>query len=257
METILLALALSGGAERLAPNEVIWQTDYSETIRAAKRDAKLVLIHLVGDKEELGDDVETMLADRRDFLFARIPARAKVDTDEGELRLLDHPSFGPLLGRPGVAIINHKHTGPNHGRVVSILPEEHLKSPGYLAALLDLPDATLSQRTLIWAMRVHPDQPQSTRGPAHADLLAHAERHSQHQANTSNMHHNLPSFANGEIVAESWPWNKCMVTAAIDIVEAWRHSPGHWSAASRPHAHYGYDMKTVGNKWFATGVFID
>ena len=46
-----------------------------------------------------------------------------------------------------------------------------------------------------------------------------------------------------------------MVDAAIDIVGSWRQSSGHWSAARSAWSSYGYDMKTNGSKWFATGVF--
>ena len=139
MESVFLALALCGGAERLAPKIVRWQTDYLEAVRTAQRDEKMALVHLVNAKEELGNEIESVRAVRSDGVFARRSTKTKVETDKGEMPLLDHSSFSQLAGRSGVAISNHKHRGPHHGYVVSILPQELLKTPGYLTGLPTCP----------------------------------------------------------------------------------------------------------------------
>jgi hypothetical protein len=58
-----------------------------------------------------------------------------------------------------------------------------------------------------------------------------------------------------EVCAESWP-NEKLVDAAVDCVDCWRQSSGHWSAVRASHPHFGYDMQKGSNGlWYATGVF--
>src|SRR5690606_6546281 len=124
-----------------------------------------------------------------------------------------------------------------------------------IAALLALPEGTLTQRTLTWAFFIHPERPRSVYAAPCPRLMTHCARHSARQASMNDQHHDMNHPGRSEIVAESWPWNKNVVDAAIDIVWSWRQSPGHWSAASGTWQRFGYDMKTNGEKWFATGVF--
>lgn len=194
---------------------------------------------------------------RGDFVFARISAHARVEVRGKDVPVLNRPEFHWLRGRPGVAIIDYRHDGPDYGQVVSVLPVEQITSRARVTALLDLPKGSITQRTLIWALRVHPAHPESTEGSQRGDLMLHAKKHAHEQARLNYQHHNMPYFATSEIVAESWPWNKCIVAAALDMVDAWSQSPGHWEQASREHRYYGYDMWANREKWFATGVFVD
>ena len=58
-----------------------------------------------------------------------------------------------------------------------------------------------------------------------------------------------------EVCAESWPGQE-FVDAAIECVQSWSHSSGHWAAVSGEHPLYGYDMKRGGDGvWYATGIF--
>ncbi|HEV3003504.1 MAG TPA: hypothetical protein VGX78_03545, partial [Pirellulales bacterium] len=58
-----------------------------------------------------------------------------------------------------------------------------------------------------------------------------------------------------EVVAESWPHEE-LVDAAVDCVDSWRQSSGHWSAVRAHQPRFGYDMQRGGNGiWYATGLF--
>lgn len=158
------------------------------------------------------------------------------------------------MGGAGVFVVDFSHAR-HFGRIVSLLPRQHCTTEK-LRAILDLPAATLTQRTLIWAVRMHPERPQSTDGQPAPDLMTHAAAHSQAQADASRMYHNLPtSIATSEIVAVTWAHNKDLVAAAIDLVASWRGSPPHWRQVRSSHQAYGYDMRFNGRNWYGTGVF--
>lgn len=236
-------------------SDVEWRTNYSEAMAAGKREGRFVLI-------QFGEPANTFRRARvsekllEDYVFVRLALDSSLDRDGKKVRLLDHPAFEHLMGKPGIVVIDYKNAGPNYGRVVTAIPAEQLTTLTRVLAVFQLPPGSLSQRTLIWALRVHPEAPKSTAGQPHPELVRHAEQHSRAQARSNDQYHNLPGFATGEIVAESWPWSQDVVSAALDIVHAWSQSPGHWSAATRYHPFFGYDMVTNGRKWFATGVFI-
>ena len=46
------------------------------------------------------------------------------------------------------------------------------------------------------------------------------------------------------------------VDSAIDCVDCWRQSPGHWGAVRSDQPQFGYDIKKGENGiWYATGLF--
>lgn len=241
--TALVLLSLA------APASPQVHTDYFEAYRAAQEGGKLLLIDFGS-----GFDFSRLTPDQTaGHVLCRVPADYTIEVDGRQQRLLDAPAFSALEGRPGVAVVDLKHQA-HFGRTVSALPQRHV-SPYKVLAVLSLPPGSLTQRSLVWAFRIHPERPQSVYGTACPQLMAHCRRHCGTQCATSNQHHAVGHPGSTEIVAESWPWNKNVVDAAIDIVQSWRGSPGHWGAASRFWSRYGYDMKTDGQKWYATGVF--
>jgi hypothetical protein len=137
-----------------------------------------------------------------------------------------------------------------------------------LLVLLDLPAGSLTQRTLIFAVRTHPELPASTQGELISVLASESESHSQHQANINLQGHHqwesrfhrinarLPAgMLAQEVCAESWP-GQGLFEAAIECVHSWRQSPGHWSAVRTQQSYFGYDMKRGRNGvWYATGIF--
>ena len=137
--------------------------------------------------------------------------------------------------------------------------------------LMDLPPGSVTQRTMVFAVRIHPEKPASTLGEADPVLYDEAASHSQYQAQIrvqghqqwESRFHRIISrlFGRGtpgtpcEVVAESWP-NENLVDSCVDCVASWRQSSGHWSAVRAQHASYGYDIQRGSNGiWYATGIF--
>jgi hypothetical protein len=137
-----------------------------------------------------------------------------------------------------------------------------------MAVILTLPPGTLTQRTLIYAVRTHPEKPASADGELSPYLLEETRDHSQYQADIrlqghhfwESRFHRVMSRLNGssarEVCAESWPGQN-LVDAAEECVHSWRQSSGHWSAVRSPQRSFGYDMKRGSNGiWYATGIFV-
>jgi hypothetical protein len=126
----------------------------------------------------------------------------------------------------------------------------------------------LTQRTLVFAVRIHPEKPASTVGDLHPVLVEEAKTHAGYQAAIQVQGHHhwdarfqrlaglLPFGLRGkEVCAESWA-NERLVDAAVDCVDSWRQSSGHWEAVRASHPVFGYDMQRGANGiWYATGVF--
>ncbi len=190
------------------------------------------------------------------------------------IRLLGHPAFAPLHGNAGVAMVDLRGSSqPNFGQVVTVLPMANGKyyrwENNHFAAAIDLPTGSLSQRTLVWAVRVRPETPASTIGAQNAVLTRAATEHSEYQASIGVQGHQqfssraelLRSKAGAteasEVVAESWP-DEDLLDACIDCVASWRQSPGHWGAVLKRHRLFGYDIRRGRNGiWYATGLFAD
>ena len=263
---------------RLA-HESYWLTDYARGVQLAQKQRKLMLVYFRDTQpSELQQQFESeslsnprVQGELADFVCVRVPFNATISTDGRSVRLLDTPSFAEMLGRPGIAIVDFAHRdAAYYGDVVSTFPllERHPYTPDRLAEILALPPGTLTQRTMIYAVRVHAEQPQSTQGQLNTYLLEEAQSHSQYQAQIRVQGHhqwgsrfqrilgNLPlGLTASEVCAESWP-GEHLVEAAIECVRCWRTSSGHWSKVSSPQPMYGYDMKLGSNGiWYATGIF--
>jgi hypothetical protein len=267
-------------AKPAAP-EIAWKTDYAEAMRLAVAQRKALFVYLGYDqpgatreafeKQSLADAaVRRKLAD---MVAVRLPLDATISVDGKKVRLLDHGSFAELAGGPGAAIVDLAHPDkPYYHHVVSALPlvagKYYQFQPNHLAVMLDLPPGTITQRTLVFAVRIHPEAPASTLGQADNVLVQEAESHSNYQAQIRVQGHHhwntrfqrllglLPRAHNPrEVCAESWP-NEKLVDAAVDCVGCWRQSSGHWSAVSANQPLFGYDMQRGSNGiWYATGVF--
>lgn len=256
-----------------------WLTDYGLACEAARRQGKMLLIYFQEptensrrmrfEKESLGNPEVRQRLGR--YVCARLPLDVEVRVEGRCGRLLDEAGFEEMLDLPGLAIIDFASEGAAYYQtVVSTFPmiAGHWLGAENVRAVLDLPPGTLTQRTLIYAVRVHPEGPQSTRGRFDSYLAAEAQQHSEHQASIRLQGHHawnvrfqrisaqLPAgLLAAEVCAESWPGQR-LLESAIECVRCWRLSSGHWRAVSRYHPLYGYDMKRGGNGvWYATGVF--
>jgi len=256
-----------------------WHADYDEAAALAKKEKKDLVIYFRADEAldaALNDvEVRKRLAD---FVCLRVSPAYEYDGK----RLLDLSPLEDMMGKPGLAVVHfHDTQSSNYRRVISVHPlvgSRYHWVPGYrsseIATILDLPaEATLTQRSMMYAIHVHPERPRSVLGKAHAAFLGHAARHSQRQAALQRQHHADIIAASGrmavesgegvsassEVVAESWGrvvGGENVLEAAFSCVDAWRHSSGHWGAVSRLHRFFGYDIARGANgTWYATGIF--
>ena len=273
--------ALSFLAVFMAAEEPTWHTDYADAVRQAKAQKKDLLIHFQGDDRLAAVFDQPAIQQRLgNYVCLRLPAAYEYDGR----RLLDYPALQEMMGQPGLTIISYRDPDlPSHGEAISIHPlvgSRYSWVPGYganeVAAILDLPPtATLTQRSMIYAIRIHPERPQSVYCQCHTAFLRHAQQHSYRQASLLRQHHadiigtsnRLQAEAGigfggaSEVVAESWGrvvGGENVLEACFSCVDAWRHSPGHWDAVCRPHRFFGYDIARGANgTWYATGIFGD
>jgi hypothetical protein len=193
----------------------------------------------------------------------------RVGMHDGGAGLVGDPGLVEMRRGPGIFVVDHAH-GELAGRIVSILPRTGGKyyrfSPSHIDELASLPAGTLTQRSLILAVRIHPENPQSTQGTCNPMLCQEAAAHSAHQASIRKQgHHNWQTrsqrIAGGgggasEVCAESWE-NQDLLDSCVDCVASWRQSSGHWNAVRSPQAAYGYDIRRGSNGiWYATGIFM-
>lgn len=260
--------------------ELSWHTDYAAAVRQAEVLGKILLIHFYDPSAENVNKAfqEKSLTDAKvnallaKYVRVRLPLDATTTSGGKQIELLKHPSFKEMLGRPGVAMIDYMHAGATYfGHVVSTFPftQGHYYTAKRMQVLLDLPEGTLTQRTMIFAVRTHPEGPLSTEGDLNPVLATEAQSHSRHQATILNQGHHrwntrfsrISARLNGsgaqEVVAESWP-GETLVEACEECVNSWRQSPGHWSAVRGRHLSFGYDIKLGSNGiWYATGLFAN
>jgi hypothetical protein len=261
-----------------------WHVNYHEAYAAAKQEGRLLLINFVpeeGDahapkQEDLGRFLEineTLRQRLGNLTLARLPADTRIEVDQKSVRLLDHPAFRDLSG-PGIALLDFRDPlAPHFGRVVSALPFADGKyyrwRPSYLGISLDLPAGTITQRTMIWAVREHHESPESTAGELHPALVAAAEEQSTYQAQIGVQGHQrwnerfpriraaVHARGASEVVAESWP-DESLIDACLDCVASWRQSPGHWEAVRLRQRLFGYDIRRGKNGiWYGTGIFAN
>lgn len=261
-----------------------WLDNYGEAMKQAELGRKMLLVYFYAAEPtenqrrfeaEASTNRDVLDLLKKDYLAVRLPTDYEVSVGGERSRLLDHEAFAELGGRPGLAVIDFAHKSEDyHGYVVSLLPLTNGKyyrfDPIHLRTMLDLPAGTLTQRTMIFAVRIHPERPASTFGRADRVLLDEALEHSRHQARIRRQgHHNwsqrfqrIAQLLGGglmpkEVVAESWP-GEGLVDAAVDCVDSWRQSSGHWGAVRATQVRYGYDIKKGENGiWYATGIFGD
>lgn len=282
-----------------------WHDDYATARESAKQHRRMLLILFTDAidaavrREFLGQlesdpDVRSLL---ERYERAWLTRKSSVRVGEEDVPLLEHSSFRDMLGRSGLAVVDFRDPQSRfYHQVVSVYPfgandaprlgnrtpPPQVDSPesgragtmgpwisiDELSVLLDLPEGSLTQRTLIFAVRTHPDRPESASGEASELLLSEAESHARYQANIRVQGHHdwgnrfqrisnlLPgNLLAQEVCAESWP-GQTLLDAARECVRSWRQSTGHWDAVQRRHRLFGYDMKAGSNGvWYATGIF--
>jgi hypothetical protein len=274
------------------PKPLVWLDDYRTATNQAKAEKKLVLLHFYRaadqTKKEAAAAIDSVanieraleepgVRDRlNNYVLVKLPVESEIKIKGEPVQLLQHGAFFELRKGPGLAVIDYAHENTEyHEHVVSVLPftpgKYYRFRPSHIVALLDLPAGTLTQRSMIFAVRIHPERPASTTGEDDPVLLSEAKSHSNYQAQVRVQgHHHWDSRfqriigrllgrgkpgAPVEVVAESWPQQDLM-DSCVDCVASWRQSEGHWSAVSARQASYGYDIRQSDNGiWYATGIF--
>jgi hypothetical protein len=259
-----------------------WHTDYHKAWSAAKAEKKLLLILFTANQQTsyrksvvdlIGRDKKVAEQLSKDYVIARLSTNYCIKVKGRNQELLRHGSMGEMHGREGLAIVDLKNEKTEHyGHVVSAFPFSSGKyyhfQASYLPTILNLPAGTITQRTMVWAVRIHPEAPASTFGQASHTLRQEARSHSEHQAAIGIQgHHQWESrfhrilgrlggrHAPVEVVAESWP-DQTMIDSCIDCVASWRQSSGHWNTVKSHQTIYGYDIKRGSNGiWYGTGIF--
>jgi hypothetical protein len=289
---VVIALAAAGAHAAVAADDATppaqtvaagleWHTDYYAAYRAAAAGKLYLLINMtpiVSDAvQELAEKTIANSAPLQQKLSqvvrARLPVDATIDVEGEPRRLLSFSAFSQLAGGAGFVLIDLRNEGSEfYGHSVNVLPYASGKyyrwRPEYLSVVLDLPPGTLSQRTMIWAVRIHPERPQSTYGVHHPTLASGAAQQASYQAsvgqqghqNFETRYHQLSSAAGGsvsEVCAESWPGQN-MIDSCLDCVDSWRHSSGHWRGVAGRHRAFGFDIRRGRNGiWYGTGIFAD
>jgi len=251
--------ALSLVLTAVEPNTTtIWQDDYTKATDLAMKEKKDLVIYFQ-NQGELNDALANAEVAKKleQFVCLKIPTDYKV----ADKRLLDYSVLSDMMGKPGLVVVSYQDKKlPTFATVISAHPitgSRYRWVPAYGAeqvkVTLDLPaHATLSQRSMIYAVRVHPEVPQSVFSTCHPAFLEHAQSHSQRQAGMQRQHHanllatsgNLRSrvemgFSGAqEVVAESWGrfvGGENVLEAAFSCIDAWRQSPGHGGAVAGRH----------------------
>jgi hypothetical protein len=279
---VLLFLLLNPGHSSLlrgetVPKTVHWMSDYAAARELADREDRMLLIYFSDASLAMCKRFETETLENpkireklQECVYVQVPLIAKILMDGKEITLIEHASFREMLGKPGIAFIDYKHNeSAYHGQVVSIFPftGQIEYTPEKMAVILDLPRGTLTQRTMIFAVRSHPEKPAGTDGgEPNAYLLEEASLQAEYQARSHASGHQywetrfqrivgrLRGAAPREICAESWPGQN-LVDAAVECVHSWRTSSGHWSALRTRNRYFAFDMKRGNNGvWYATGI---
>ena len=275
-----------------------WEFDYEYAMATAKQSSRRLLVYLYADDETGIPDAlaalpvvaacekfDTVVLDD-DFVrsglcryvLLKLPMDAKITDESGdesddEMSVYSLLGFEHMVGHPGLLVIDFEQRAASYyGEVVGILPFLHGITPTteQTEIFLELPPGTLTQRTLTYAVRIHPGNPLSADGEPAPAVMQAATDHAEFQAARGILgHYNFGSrsYRVQEAMGESGsPAEICAQTqiglglfeGALSAMRAWRNSSGHWSIAKKFHRYYGYDMvRSKNGAWYAVGFFIN
>ncbi|MAN05738.1 MAG: hypothetical protein CMJ56_02550 [Planctomycetaceae bacterium] len=265
---------------RNTPSHASWRqkiidvSNYTDATGIAAKTSSMLLLSTCFKNTTVGDDEVTQQLQkpyiRKFFADSDTPwVFCQLDYDECSKLPIPSMSMDAIRGGPGIFVFDYAHE-PLKGQVVSVLPRKGGKYYRFvqqdLCLLAGLPAGSLTQRSMIFAVRRHADAPKSADGHCDSMLCEAANTHSAHQARLQNQgHHGWGKRSQqlsqrygsaSEVCAESWP-DQDLLDSCIDCVSCWRQSPGHWRAISSEHSAFGYDIQKGKNSvWYATGIFI-
>lgn len=262
--------------------ELDWHTDYASAYRQAREEGKMLFVFFRDDEHPRIADIyeKDVLASRElaEPLSATVrvvlplTARRPFEVPEQpELTLLSHSSMKYMYSRQGIVMIDLTSPDSEHyGRVVSAHPFSQGRHYTARATkiVLGLPEGSVTQRALIYAVRMHPAPPVSTTaGKCHGYLCQQAQQSSRLMARYGSVGHHDWGTRSGEISAQTgrsaqevaaMSGNHSLIEAAIEVVNQWYGSPAHWGIMSAPAAIFGYDLvRDAAGNWWGTGLFAN
>jgi hypothetical protein len=258
-----------------------WFTDYSAAYRDAEAGGRQLLVVFHDPRSTVQrDNFEREVLARPELATALAKvSRAMVPTDAtlpgvGDAkpqRVLASSVFNWLGGGAGLAVVDlaDRRTA-TFGSVISVHPFSGRMYYGVQATetILSLPPGTMTQRAMVFALRMHPERPQSVWGSAHPTLMYHSREASQLMAQSESVgHHNWggrlaqiqsqSSLSPFEVAAVSFGAPN-PIDAASEIVQNWRGSGAHWGGISSPQRWFGYDMvQGPSGRWYGNGLFAN
>ena len=187
--------------------------------------------------------------------------------------LLKHRSFRHLGTQPGIAVVDlTNRSSPNYARVVTVLPlpESGQFQNGSLTLALNLPKGTISQRTLLFAIRsTVPDSSLSMR-EFNSTLVELAHRNSRYMANSGQAGSFDQETHRQRIEQEFGPQAELkqlvfatdseatIHEAALQAVTSWIETSESFDVLDAPATEMGMDMfqNFESGQWFVTCFVI-
>jgi hypothetical protein len=263
-----------------------WETDYEAALKSARESRRSLLIYFEPAQAPLDASAacdrfnDTALKDLRvaselgKYVLVKVQGvseRALAPVEAAPLTV-SAPDFSELESNPGLALVEFENTdAPYYGQTVAVLPFANSESPTPEETLtfLTLPPGTLTQRTMIYAVRIHPHQPLGAAGFPNPVTMTVATEQAEYQAENGILGHQnysqrsrqaLDALGGGspsEICAQSRP-GIGLFEGALSCMHAWRNSSAHWNFLRREHRCFGFDIRRSKNgTWFSTGFFVD
>lgn len=260
--------------------ELEWHTSYTAAFKEAREEQKeLFLLFRDEANPRVADIYENevlsspeLVESLSEVVRVVLPLDAKRPFRIPELpdqTLLSHSSFEHMYNRQGIAVIDL--TDPEsdlHGHVISahpFTPGKHYTVRS-TKIVLGLPTGTVTQRALIYAVRLHPAAPVSTTdGKCHGYLCKQARQSSKLMATYESVGHHDWWLRYGEIATNTGKsaqevaamgGNVPLIDAAVIVVDQWYGSPAHWGIMSAPATIFGYDLvRAPSGNWYGTGIF--
>ena len=263
--------------------ELPWHTDYSAAYRQARDEHKQLLLFFRDEldllaagkfeqdvlaaaelKEPLNNVVRVLL-----LTSSVAPAAKDAKPEDKPVKLLEFPAFRYMQNQPGLAILDLVDEKDHlYGKVVSAHPfsSNTLGSAGLVKVMLELPRGTITQRTLTYALRTHPEQPASVWGKGDAILFEQCRVAAQLMVNYNSVgHHDWGNrsafvgsqFGTSPMEVASIGGGATLFEAANSAISVWRGSGVHWGMMITPNRFFGYDMVQAPNgTWYANGIFV-
>ena len=145
-----------------------WSNNYDESMSRAYHTQSMVLMYFHVNNIDLNQDplyktlnsepIKTLI---QNYVLITIPISTIHNINGKNIKLIDHYAYSELLGKPGLVIADFKNRDSKYyGEVISIYHYDY--SIESLISLFNLPYGSLTQRTLIFAIRTHREGPRST-----------------------------------------------------------------------------------------------